>query len=85
MAPATKYQKSKGQEKARDKAKGGQQKKGKGHVELKDQVHALGGDDGDLELVKGIRDEQLVQGVEHEDVCIIQISVCLCNLTDTAS
>lgn len=54
------------------KRKDSQPSKGKkGKNDLAEQIAAAGGEQSDIDLVKGSREEQLVQGVVDEDVCII--------------
>lgn len=66
MAPTTKPT---GQDKSNRKGKVDRKsKKGTSEGELEEHVRALGGDDSDLELLKGARDEQLVQGAGDDDV-----------------
>ncbi len=51
------------------RSKGAEKKKKvKKTSDLSEQVRAMGGDDSDLALLSGVRDEQLVQGTQAVDV-----------------
>lgn len=58
------------------KRKDGQSSKNKkGRDGLAEQIVAAGGEQSDIDLVKGSREEQLVQGIVDEDVCIICLTI----------
>lgn len=44
-------------------------RKDKHKGDLRDNVHALGGDDDDLVLLKGVREDQMIQGGSEDVRC----------------
>ena len=71
MAPSNKSraQSSAGQEKTHKKQKGSRSSKAnRSGNDLAKQIAEAGGEQADIELVKGAREEQLVQGAVEEDV-----------------
>ena len=54
----------------------GKKKKPKSKLDLSEQVLLLGGDNSDLALLDGVRDEGMVQGGQEEDVCSLPLSRC---------
>lgn len=63
------------------KEESGKKRKSKGKVDLGEQVRSMGGDEADVKMLSGVRDEQLVQGSQEADVRVRMLYVILHRLT----